>query len=70
MFRSPRRGIFALAAMIATVAWPLAAWACPACLGAETRNATFLKVGSLFVLLPFAVVALVLYVLRQAPERG
>jgi hypothetical protein len=29
----------------------------------------FLKVGSLFVLVPFLVVALVLYVLRQAPER-
>jgi hypothetical protein len=29
----------------------------------------FLRVGSLFVLVPFLVVGLVLYVLRQAPER-
>jgi hypothetical protein len=30
----------------------------------------FLRVGSLFVLVPFLVVGLVLYVLRQAPERN
>jgi predicted branched-subunit amino acid permease len=45
------------------------AWACPACLGADAKNASFLKIGGLFVLLPFFVVGLVLYVLRNAPER-
>ncbi len=57
------------AATLATVsACPALAWACPACAGVGARNAMFLKVGSLFVLLPFLVVAVVLYVLRQAPE--
>jgi hypothetical protein len=43
--------------------------ACPACAGSDGRNIAFLKIGSLFVLVPFLVVGLVLYVLRQAPER-
>ena len=67
MQRSAPRVASALA-FLATVAWPAWALACPACLGSDTKNAMFLKVGSLFVLLPFAVVALVYYVLRQAPE--
>lgn len=49
---------------------PRLALACPACAGTEVRNAMFLRVGSLFVLVPFLVVGLVLYVLRQAPERN
>jgi hypothetical protein len=56
-------------AVAAVTAWPALAWACPACVGAGRRNAMFLKVGSLFVLVPFLVVALVLYALRHAPER-
>jgi hypothetical protein len=47
---------------------PRVALACPACLGSDAQNATFLKIGSFFVLVPFLVVAIVLYVLRQAPE--
>jgi hypothetical protein len=66
--RRPFPTLSALAALAATLAWPALAWACPACLGSDTRNAMFLKVGSLFVLLPFLVVGLVLYVLRHAPE--
>ncbi len=46
---------------------PRIAFACPACLGSDAQNATFLKIGSLFVFVPFLVVAIVLYVLRQAP---
>jgi hypothetical protein len=59
---------FAACAAFAAFLWPALAWACPACAGTETTNATFLKVGSLFVLLPFAIVGLVLYVLRNAPR--
>lgn len=59
----------ALAAALAFLA-PRCAFACPACLGSDARNATFLKIGSLFVLVPFAVVATVLYVLRKAPPDG
>jgi hypothetical protein len=57
----------ALTLVVAT-AWPALAWACPACAGSDTRNQMFLKVGAFFVLAPFLVVGLVLYVLRQAPE--
>lgn len=69
--RSSGRALRAFGAFAAWVAvsLPRLAWACPACLGADEKNASFLKIGSLFVLLPFAVVGLVLYVLRQAPER-
>ena len=61
-------------ALAALAAWALASapavvLACPACLGADQKNASFLKLGSLFVLVPFAVVGLVMFVLRQAPER-
>jgi hypothetical protein len=55
-------------ALLAGVLAPRVALACPACLGSDAQNATFLKIGSFFVVLPFLVVALVLYVLRQAPE--
>lgn len=58
-----------VAAAVTSTLWPKLALACPACLGTSEKNALFLKVGSLFVLVPFLVVALVLYVLRQAPER-
>ena len=61
------RWLSALAASLAVLA-PRVAWACPACLGADAKNAAFLKIGSLFVFVPFLVVAVVLYVLRQAPE--
>jgi hypothetical protein len=68
-----RSSVSALGALGGCLAWaaasaPKLAWACPACLGADAKNAAFLKIGSLFVLLPFAVVALVLYVLRHAPD--
>jgi hypothetical protein len=63
----PRTAWLAACAVASTV-WPKLALACPACIGTDTRNAMFLRVGSLFVLIPFAVVGLVLYVLRQAPE--
>jgi hypothetical protein len=56
-----------LAGALALLA-PRVALACPACLGSDAQNATFLKIGSFFVLVPFLVVAIVLYVLRQAPE--
>jgi hypothetical protein len=49
--------------------WPAFAVACPACVGSDSRYAAFLKIGSLFILVPFAVLSVVLYVLRQAPER-
>jgi len=61
------RLLLAMACLAAAMAWPLLAWACPACAGTETQNATFLKVGSLFVLVPFMVVGVVLRVLRRAP---
>jgi hypothetical protein len=66
--RRPRSGWLAVCAAI-SIFWPKLALACPACAGTETRNAMFLRVGSLFVLVPFLVVGVVLYVLRQAPER-
>jgi len=59
----------AMAALVAATAWPALAWACPACAGSDTRNAMFLKVGAFFVVVPFLVVGLVMYVLRQAPDR-
>jgi hypothetical protein len=49
--------------------WSALAAACPACVGSDARYASFLKIGSLFVLVPFLVLCVVLYVLRQAPER-
>jgi hypothetical protein len=62
-------GLLAALSTVASMLWPRLAVACPACVGTSERNAGFLKIGSLFVLVPFLVVGLVLYVLRQAPER-
>jgi predicted cobalt transporter CbtA len=53
---------FATALLLSRVAW-----ACPACLGSG-RNIQLLKLGGFFMLLPLAVVLIVLYVLRGAPE--
>jgi hypothetical protein len=64
-----RRSGWLPACVATSIFWPKLALACPACAGSEVRNAMFLRVGSLFVLVPFLVVGLVLYVLRQAPER-
>jgi len=61
------RSVSFLVASAMAMAWPAVAWACPACAGTSTENTMFLKIGSLFVLVPFAVVGLVLYVLRHAP---
>jgi hypothetical protein len=65
---SARSRAFASSAFALSLIAPRVASACPACLGSDAQNATFLKIGSLFVFVPFLVVALVLYVLRQAPE--
>jgi hypothetical protein len=62
-----RRASLLFASVMAVVLSPAVAWACPACAGTGAQNAMFLKIGSLFVLVPFAVVGLVLYVLRHAP---
>ncbi len=67
-FSSKRVAVVAACLAWAAASAPKLAWACPAC-AADSRNVEFLKMGSLFVLLPFAVVGLVLLVLRQAPER-
>ena len=44
------------------------AQACPACLGGSGKGLLFLGLGGLLSLVPFAVVAMVLYVLRHAPK--
>jgi len=62
------RGVAAFAGW-AVASAPAVVLACPACLGADQKNAAFLKLGSLFVLVPFVVVGLVMFVLRQAPDR-
>ncbi len=42
------------------------ALACPTCMSGNDKNVLFLKVGALLSLVPFAVVAVVLWVLRKA----
>ncbi len=60
------RSLAPAAAALAATAWTEAALACPSCLAGN--NATYLKIGAILSLVPFAVVAVVLWVLRQAPE--
>jgi hypothetical protein len=68
MARSRSRGL-ALVAGVVVSSWSALAAACPACVGSDSRYAAFLKIGSLFILVPFVALCIVLYVLRQAPER-
>jgi hypothetical protein len=67
MARSRSRGLALVAGALVT-SWSALAAACPAC-GSDSRYAAFLKIGSLFILVPFVALGIVLYVLRQAPER-
>jgi len=67
---SARPRSLALAAGVLVSFWSTLAAACPACAGTDSRYAAFLKIGSLFILVPFLVLCVVLYVLRQAPERA
>jgi hypothetical protein len=69
MTRASSRGL-AVSVGLAVSFWSALAAACPACVGSDSRYAAFLKIGSLFILVPFLVLCVVLYVLRQAPERG
>ena len=68
MARSRSRGL-ALVAGVVVSSWSALAAACPACVGSDSRYAAFLKIGSLFILVPFVALCIVLYVLRQAPAR-
>ena len=68
MARSRSRGLALVAGAVVSSRSALAA-ACPACVGSDSRYAAFLKIGSLFILVPFVALCIVLYVLRQAPER-
>jgi hypothetical protein len=62
-----RRSLALLAALVCT-ALPQIAMACPACVGDSGNNLTFLKLGALMSLVPFGIVAAVIWVLRQAPD--
>jgi hypothetical protein len=62
------RRTLALALGLALTALPRLAMACPACIGDSGNNYTFLKLGAVMSLVPFGIVAAVLWVLRQAPR--
>jgi hypothetical protein len=62
-----RRPTIATLVALLVLAGERAALACPTC-QSGTRNLEFLKLGALLSLVPFAVVAMVLWVLRQAPR--
>lgn len=61
----PRRALACVAALLIVTASRVAL-ACPAC--QSGRNIEFLKLGAMLSLVPFAVVAMVLWVLRHAPK--
>jgi len=57
----------AAAAALALAAWPRAALAlCPNCLGQADRLTPTLKLVGLFLLVPFAVAAVVIRIVRRA----
>jgi len=68
MTRAPRTRALVVAGALALL--PRVAAACPACVGDAGNNYTFLKLGALMSLVPFAIVAMVLRVLRQAPRES
>jgi hypothetical protein len=53
---------------VLSVALPGEALACPVCAGDAGNNYTFLKLGALMSLVPFAIVGAILWVVRHAPR--
>jgi len=62
------RLVFTAGLALALTAVPQLALACPACVGDAGNNYTFLKLGAVMSLVPFGIVGMVLWVLRQAPK--
>jgi hypothetical protein len=60
------RSVVVGAAALAATAAARSAFACPTCVNG--RNLEYLKLGALLSIVPFAVVAMVLWVLRHAPR--